>query len=493
MRAIDPDELAAAADEVRGKMPSKPRPKGRDHGPLAGIEDGRPVASDLRNMERLHDALQGKVLFSDAGAFVWSGTYWRDDKAMAEAQAHRLSNLIRQEVQQVLSRSLVESDPAVRKELDVQIEMLAKAAKAAESSHVIESALKMLRRELRVSASELNADAMVFNVLNGTIDLHDGRLLQHDPADLITKVAPVHFDPNATCPVFLRFLREVFDDNDDLVGYMRRYVGYCLTGMTREHVLSVWLGGGANGKSTLLNVILALMGDYAAPLDVGVLEMGRARDASRDGYCFFGLRLLVASESHEGMRLREGYVKTATGGDRLTGRKLYQEVFNFPPTHKLALVTNHQPNVDGTDAAIWRRINLVPFRQSFVGDQADRRLPEKLLAELPGILNWALGGCLEWQALGLLPPAEVLHATQTYRTEEDVIGQFTDEMTEADARAVTRWSEIQAAYVDWCDENGHRAVSGKMLNKRLRERWGEKAFDKNNAHKAIVKGWKLRA
>lgn len=457
----------------------------------AAIE--RPIASDLRNMERLRDSLDGCLVFSTLGPLVWTGTHWRRDRDAGEALAHRLSAIMRRELAQLLAQRERSTSAVERTHLDAQIRELADAAAKAESRTKIDAALALLERELRVDMSELDTDPLLFNVTNGTLDLRDGTLRPHDPTDWITKCAPVAFDQSATCPRFLRFLAEVFADDAALVAYMKRLIGYCLTGKTSEHVLAVWHGVGANGKTTLVNIILALLGDYAGPLDVAVLEATYGRDSTRDALRFVGKRLLVASESGERMRLREGFVKQATGGDVLTARALYQEVFTFAPTHKLALVTNHRPGVDGTDAAIWRRIALVPFNESFLGERADRDLSDKLRTELPGILNWTLAGCLEWQMHGLQPPEAVLHATLTYRTDEDFIGQFASECIVPEAQAVTPWRHIHAAYEHWSAANGHRVLSGKMLNARLRERLGTKAFSTNGANQSVVLGFKCRA
>jgi len=468
--------------------------------PRLAVEDGlsdlpledRPVGTDLRNMERLRDYLDGAAIWSDAGAFVWSGTHWRADKNVADAQAHKLSRILYREMRETVD--LIErAAPNERRLLNARVGEYAKAIQRAESKNGIQGPLDLLKRELRIDPSRLDADSLLFNVTNGTIDLRDGSLRNHDPADWITKVAPVTFDINATCPRFLQFLNEVFVGDSALISYLQRYVGYCLTGMTSEHVISVWHGMGANGKSTLVNLLLAMMGDYAGPLDVTVLEGGYGRDASRDALRVVGQRFVVASESREGMKLAEGFVKQLTGGDALTGRALYGEAFKFVPTHKLALVTNHRPTVEGTDHAIWRRIALLPFEATFDAERADRDLGMKLRAELPGILNWAIAGCLEWQTHGLDAPQRVKEATSGYRTDEDVLAQFLgEEFVCSDPRAVTDWRDVVRIYNEWCNANGLQPLSGKKLGMRLRERWGATAFGKGKGGRSTIIGHALR-
>lgn len=457
--------------------------------------DQRPVFSDVRNMERLRDSLEGMVVFTDVGALFWCGTHWKADANAVEAQGRRLSQIVYSEAGDLVRVRKQATSAVERAALDARIKALTDAAAKAESRRVIDNALALLKRELRQEVDKLNSDPLLFNVTNGTIDLRDGTLRPHDPNDWITQYAPVKFDRDAQCPRFLQFLQEVFQEDVDLIAYMRRSIGYCLTGLTTEHVLSVWLGTGANGKSTLLRVVQELMGDYGSPLDVAVLEQTYGRDASRDAVRFMGKRLVVASESGERSVLREGFIKMATGGDRLSARKLYCEATSFNPTHKLALVTNHRPKVEGTDPAIWRRIALVPFDVAFSPENADRELVSKLLGELPGILNWAIAGCLEWQRIGgLCAPQRVARATRDYRLNEDTVARFlAADVLAPCAGAVTQWRDVGEAYQTWCAANAAEPVGNRKLNLRLRELIGAQAFGVGTGGRAVLRGHAIRS
>ena len=239
---------------------------------------------------------------------------------------------------------------------------------------------------------DLDRDPMLMNVQNGTIDLRTGRLLPHNRDDLITKIAPVSYDPAAQCPLWMRFLDRIMAGDQALIGYLQRVVGYCLTGDVREQLLWFLHGSGANGKSTFLRVLLDILGDYAIQA-VSELLMVKAHESHpTERADLFGRRLVCTIETEEGKRMAEALMKQLTGGDKIKARKLYQDFFAFNPTHKILLAANHKPIFRGTDHAVWRRIKLVPFAVTIPETERDKALPEKLKRELPGILAWAVAG-----------------------------------------------------------------------------------------------------
>ena len=268
----------------------------------------------------------------------------------------------------------------------------------------------------------------------------------------------------------------------DLIAYLQRLVGYTLTGLTGEQMMAIPYGSGANGKSTLLETIAGLLGDYAQQTPSETLVATKNRGIPNDLARLRGARFVSAVETGEGNRLAESLVKQMTGGDRIAARFLYQEVFEFTPAFKLFLATNHKPVIRGTDAAIWRRIHLIPFDVTIPEAERDPNLKAKLAAEASGILNWALEGCRTWQREGLQPPTEVRAATAEYRGEMDVLAAFLEDQCVEQAGAKVQSSKLYAAYKTWCDENGEYAVSNKAFSLRLRERGVENMRKSSGMH-----------
>lgn len=277
--------------------------------------------------------------------------------------------------------------------------------------------------KLITSANQLDLNDMLLNCLNGTVNLKTGRLNPHNPADMITRLITIEFDPAATCPSFVKFITWAMCDDNELVAYLQRFIGYCLTGSTSEQVLNFWYGTGSNGKTTLMNIIQWLLCDYATCADTGLIMKGDSAGTDSNKLYMLatlrGARLVTLSEVNDGQKLDEAAIKSFTGGDVVTARQIYQAPFSYTPQAKLIGFGNYKPHVSGTDHGIWRRIHLVPFKAVISDVDKDPQLPAKLRAELPGILTWAVRGCLEWQRVGLNPPKAILDAVQQYRRGED--------------------------------------------------------------------------
>jgi len=256
----------------------------------------------------------------------------------------------------------------------------------------------------------------------------------------------------------------------DVIGFIQRAVGYALTGCTSEQVLFFLYGLGANGKTTLIEVLRALLGDYAMQASFATFAERRGDGPRNDVARLAGARLVAASEAGEGTRFDEGLIKQLTGSDAVTARFLYGEDFEFHPAFKLVLAANHKPAIRGTDRAIWRRIHLVPFTVTIPEGERDPQLLGKLTAELPGILRWALDGCLAWQRDGLGAPVAVRSATLRYREEMDTIGAFLDEACRLHASGRVRAGALYPRYQAWCERVGERALSQRKLGERLAER-----------------------
>ena len=320
--------------------------------------------------------------------------------------------------------------------------------------------------------TELDAKPTLLACPNGVIDLESGQLVDGNREDNITRAIPVEFRTEATAPRWLQFLSEIFDNDQDLIAYVQRAVGYSLSGDTREQCLFFNWGTGRNGKTVFQNTLLKMLGEYGATAQFSTFELVRGDRQTNDLANLRGKRLVVAAESGEGKRLDESRIKQLTGGDTVRCRLLYAQEFEYSPAYKIWLATNHKPTIRGTDYGIWRRIHLVPFEVQFTDQTADKNLQPKLLAELPGILSWAVQGYQEWAQRGLCPPARVTEATNDYRSEMDVLGKFLDECTTPDPLGVEGAAALYKAYKCWAEVNGESPISKTMFGRDLSNRPG---------------------
>ncbi len=436
----------------------------------------------LANSYRIRHYYQGRIWYAlGTGWILWTGKFWQPDPtnegAIAIGFVGGLSQKIAEEAAATLQRTTGESDSDRRTALMRQAEALTKWAIQSEHERVIASGLNLAKHALLIEHSALDADPWLFNVQNGTVDLRTGQLHPHKSTDLITHIAPVTYDSAATCPTFERFISEVFAGDTGMVAFIQRAVGWSLTGVIEERTLFFLYGAsGWNGKSTLVETIMALLGEY------GDRNFGYARkvpaetfmksrnidDNERKTVPLSGTRFVSTSELSKEHRLNEQLIKDITGGDTLTAKRLYHESFSFKPQFKPWMYGNHKPEIRGTDNAIWSRVKLVPFEVSFEG-RADGKLKTKLLAELPGILNWAIKGCLDWQRHGLQPPAKVQAATQAYRKEMDVIAAFFADCCVLHREARVSASALYQAYQRWCEQSGEYAEKQRNFGIRLTE------------------------
>ena len=321
-----------------------------------------------------------------------------------------------------------------------------------------------------ITSSMLDHDQMLVCAENAVIDLRTGKEIPADRGQLITKQIGTRFDPAATCPQWESFLETVTGGDKELILFLQTAIGYTLTGLTSEQCLFFLHGKGQNGKGVFTTIIEALLGDYSqtAPESLFVVNKnggGIPNDLAR----LVGCRLSVAAELDESASFAESRLKSLTGSDTITARFLHKEYFDFAPTHKFWISGNHKPAIKGTDMGIWRRIRLIPFTVTIPEEKKDKRLTEKLKSEMPGILNWAIAGCLRWQSEGLKVPSCVKRATEEYRAAEDVVGQFISEAT-ALSGEVTK-ADLHQHYLTWCDKSGIRTkLTSRKFNDRIAER-----------------------
>lgn len=317
---------------------------------------------------------------------------------------------------------------------------------------------------------ELDADPWMFNSATGVIDLRTGERRLARREDLMTHRGAA-YEPGAKAPTWDRFLLEVFDGDEELIGFTQRSFGVALTGDVSEQYLWFPFGAGANGKSTLLNTMRRAVGTYGIQLDPRLLMFNEHHQEHPTGLTdLLGVRLATTVEVEQGRRLAESLVKQLTGGDPIRARRMHADYFEFLPTHKVWLAANHLPQINGTDHAIWRRILLVPFTQTFSDDRADPALPAKLAAEIPGILSWAVEGCLAWQRNGLRVPDRVRAATDAYRTSQDHVGRFLADCFVTDPNDYVTAADLRKAYEAWCVANGERPLTPQALGRELTSR-----------------------
>jgi putative DNA primase/helicase len=387
---------------------------------------------------------------------VWTGARWKRDDA---GQVHRLA---KKTVRSLYGEASDAEDEERRK-------AVAKHASRSEGADKIKAMLELARSEVPVAPDELDSDPWLLNASNGTVDLRTGQLRGHRREDLITKLAPVEYDPNAAAPTWEAFLERVLP-GEELRTFVRRAAGYSATGDTSEQVMLINHGAGNNGKSTFQEALSAALGDYSMRAPTEMLMAKRAGGVPNDVARLKGARFVTASETEEGRRLAESLVKDLTGQDTISARFMRAEWFDFKPSHKLWLSTNHKPEIRGTDNAIWRRIRLVPWAVAIPPAERDRKLAQKLRSELSGILAWIVGGCLEWQRESLQAPAEVRKATAGYRSEMDVLGDFLADRCFRGERLEVGKDELYKAYQMWSEDAGERTETKRKFGMLLKER-----------------------
>jgi len=342
-------------------------------------------------------------------------------------------------------------------------------------------------------ANKLDADPWVLGVQNGVVELKTGKFRPSRREDLITKRANVVFDPNACFPNWLKFLDTVTGGDVSLQSYIQRVVGYTLTGSAREEVMFVLYGTGNNGKSTFRETVHSFVGDYALAADAGLLiERKTPGGATPELARLKGRRLVSINETSENDHLNEARVKFITSQDKITARNLYQGFFDFDPSHKTFLTTNHKPIIRGTDIGIWRRIHLLPFTVAIPPEKVEKDFRERrLMPELSGILNWALAGLAAYRKQGLHPPEAVLASTENYRQDMDVVGQWIAERCERDPHASVPTSHAYNDYSQWADDE----VGWQLKKLTFRRNISDRGFsaDKGTHGQRMIQGLRLKS
>jgi len=388
---------------------------------------------------------------------IWDGTVWRFDETL---RAFDLARSICRQAAAECNKARVSAALASAKTV-AAIERLAKAD-----------------RRHAATVGQWDADPWLLNTPGGVVDLRTGQIREHDPADHMTKITAAA--PSGDCPLWHTFLARITNGDAELHDFLQRVAGYSLTGVTRDHALFFGFGTGANGKGTFLNTITELLGDYAT---VAVMETFTASNTDRhptDLAMLRGARLVTAQETEEGRRWAESRIKAMTGGDPITARFMRQDFFTFVPAFKLFIAGNHKPSLRGVDEAIRRRFNLIPFTVTIPPAERDTELAVKLRAEWPGILAWAIEGCLHWQRHGLNPPQAVRQATDDYLAAEDTLSLWISERCKPIGYGGTESSELFADWRKWAAEAGEEPGSQKQFSQGLEGKGYEKIPQKRH-------------
>jgi putative DNA primase/helicase len=374
--------------------------------------------------------------------FLWDGQRWRIDETL----------IARHHAREVCRQASMQCNQA-------------KVAKLIASAKTIYAVERLAQADRRIAATvdEWDADPWVLNTPGGTVDLRNGEQRSHRPIDRLTKITGVAPDTSCPTPVWDAFLARITDNKAELSRYLQRMAGYSLTGTTQEHALFFLYGLGANGKTTFINAITSCAGDYHRTAPIETFTASSMDRHPTDLAGLRGARLVTAIETEEGRRWAESRIKSLTGGDKISARFMRQDFFEFTPQFKLIIAGNHKPGLKSVDEAIRRRFNLIPFTVTIPPEERDEALPDKLKAELPGIMAWMIDGCTDWLERGLAPPEAVTAATAAYLEAEDALSAWIEEAGRRDPNAWEKSNDLFASWSAWATKASEYVGSQKRF------------------------------
>lgn len=450
--------------------------------------------NDFGNGQRLKERFGHHLMFvKDVGWFAWAKTHWsiEDGEVTAARLADETHTAMYAEAKAIAERGAWPKEQP--NEFAERVGALLGWAHASGNVNKRHAMLASAATYLSKGVKELDVDKFYFNCENCTLDLTDHtdiKKRRHNPRDLITHTSPVKFDPKAEAPTFRKFIDRVLPDKDVQL-FVQQYAGICLTGDISIQALVINYGTGANGKSTLAEVLRYILGDYAKIVAFTSLlrdDKRRGSEASPDLARLRGARAAFASEPEQSVKFSEAMIKQLTGGQPITARELNKGFFEYLPEFKLYLDLNTKPVVQGMDHGIWRRMILVPWLVTIPKEDRDPLLLEKLKAEASGVLNWMLDGFRHWRDKGLVTPKAVVDATESYKTESDKIGGFIDAAIERDPKAKEQASVLFDAYKRWCRANAVFEVGQTLFGRRMSEE-----FEKSKSGVQFYIGVRLKA
>lgn len=499
---LDPDAVLKAAPAWNGDDQAGDRPTDDADAPLEGyqLEHEEPTELGMAiKFARLH---RSRVRFvSSLGWMVWDGARFAPDNGQVQEIVTAMILALRPEAVEMRRRAgalqvrslevqdNIEESRRLFNEahaLEAKIDALLKAEKNLGKHSKIRGILAQAQSKpgIRSQAEDFDRDPWLLNVANGIVDLRSGELRPHDPADAMTKLAGVAFDPRAIAPTWEKFIHDAFGGDADLIRFVRQLIGYALTGDTREQKFLILEGTGGNGKGVFLDTIIDLMGDYARTLrkEAVILRVNGDSQGDADLANLPGARLVSVNELGDGDRLNASRLKEMCGGERISANPKFLKPFEYQPSFKLWIRTNHLPEAK-VDTALADRIVRVPFRVRFRGTALeDKTLKERLRAELPGILNWAIVGARDWMQHGLVVPQAVATATAEYVAEQDPIGRWIEQL---ELRPRMEAGRLHEAFAAWCREEGAKELSAIALGKALTAKGWGMAWERNGTGRRV--------
>jgi len=416
---------------------------------------------DTGNAARFTDTFGDVVRYS----YIRKNWYFYNGKTWELDQFGKVKSLVDDVLEKMKKEPVYVSDDV---EEEDAIKAQQKHIKYSRGSNGKTNMLKESQHLVPVDPETFDKDKHLLNVQNGYIDLKTGNLHEHDKNKYFTKIASIEYTDKIDCPLWLDFLNQIFDGNQELINYIQRAVGYSLSGSTEEQMMFILYGNGRNGKSVFLDIITEMLGNYTTNIQPQTIMVKNiSNNANSDIARLQGARLVTTTEPNDGMRFDEGLVKQITGGDRVTARFLYGDEFEYHPEFKLWMATNHKPIIRGTDDGIWRRMAIIPFTVQIPKERVDKHLKYKLRREMTAILNWAVQGYQEWQRIGLSEPQIIKSQRQEYRTEMDVVELFIEECCFRKNGEREKASDLYNVYSSWAKENHQYLMSSTKFGKEM--------------------------
>ncbi|WP_454919232.1 phage/plasmid primase, P4 family [Xanthobacter sediminis] len=439
-----------------------------------------------------------------------------DDEDISKSEVKRRTRVLKDEAERL--KSVVGRGELAAKVLATRQAQRRRFATTSGNSGKLDGMVREIRERVTRFLPQLDPDPLALSVLNGTIRFHrveepdpecpdpdEVRLRvvwrfsirPHERADLITKLAPVFHCPEATAPLFTAFLARIVPD-PEVRAFLQQFFGYCLTALTTEQMFCIFHGEGSNGKSTLVDIIARVMGDYATSVPVMSLVNDSSRkgsEATPDLIRLPAARFVRSAEPKEGLPLDESLIKDLTSGEPINVRRLNHEFVEVYPQFKLAISCNRKPKIYGNDDGIWRRVTLVPYEIQIPKAERDKSLPKKLQREMPGILNWMIEGALDFLTRGALDaPEKILAATQEYRDESDIVGAFVRAALEVtrNPNDSVEAGTLYSAFQKYCEKSAITPLGKSTFNRRMPKAAESYGFEKAKASVSHYCGIRIR-
>jgi putative DNA primase/helicase len=435
---------------------------------------------DMGNADRFCDMWGESVRYS----FVDKAWYYYDGEKWAKDITGEIQKCLDKTISHMPNEKIKVApgtDPEEAKEAFTNF------IKKSRSNSARKAMLDEAKHKIPVLHEEFDKEQMLLNTKSGYVDLSSGILYDHDRKKMFAHMANCEYTDNINCPEWEKFLKQIFSNDEELIHYIQKAVGYSATGSVKEQIMFVLYGNGRNGKSIFIDTIADALGNYAKTMNVSTIMIKANSGVNTDIARLEGARLVISSEANEGNRLDEGLVKQLTGGDKVVARYLYGSEFEFNPQFKIWMATNHKPLIRGTDDGIWRRIILIPFKVQIPLERVDKDLKNKLKRELSGILNWIVEGTLMWQKEGLEPPEIVTSASNEYRNEMDVLSYFVSECCETGSGLKAPAGELYEKYKSWAEDKSEYKMSSQRFGREMSNK-----FEKvKNRHGRFYEGLKI--